>query len=648
MNVFFHPYGGRRPYAQSLRSCPSGCQPTEGIRTPSEPLRGDLVPHVLKWFFRFGPTNPICTRLAVTGSRRESHLAIRTAYLVILMTIFLIALLGESGTLRAMAQRGAQAFTIISFGQVFLICLLTPVFMSGAITQEANGQTWDILLTSPLNAFQIVIGNLLGRLFFIFSLLLSTLPIFLVTQFFGGVPGTSIFTALGISVASALIVGAIAITLSVTRTAGRRAVFLFYVAVVFYLAVTWLIDGQLRAPIALGSLAQGTTIMTPLNPFLALESVLLSKSYTANAPLGTGSFMSFWLLQPVGIFYSLCFLITFGLMLFSTFRVRLIGSRSSQKSLISRILPSFIAPGDVRAPRVVGDNPIAWWERDCRSRAFGPRLGRLFFIGFGVIGLLLPIGLFLSGAIDVSLFRLLLLSILTVETVIILLTALNLSATAVSREREDGTLDLILTTPIQPGPYLAGKLRGLIQGLASMLFVPVASLAVMAGLVLFFPSRFEVISNVGTKAVTLPLILPETALLFPFVLVSCTAMCVMVGLQWSLRSRSTIGSVTSALMILVMVLFVLGLCGVNAGTSIEVVGAFLAALSPINLVLAGVSPADFLSASMGTDGNVNGSRIALAIGALIASCAYAGVVFAIHVSMKRSFMMTVRRLAGNS
>ena len=139
-------------------------------------MRGPSLPYILKWLFRFGPTNPICLRLGATGSRRETHLAIRTAYLVILMAIFLIALMGESGTLRGMAQRGAQAFTIISFGQVFLICLLTPVFMSGAITQEANAQTWDILLTSveciSNRRWKSPRSTLL-----IFSLLLSTLPI---------------------------------------------------------------------------------------------------------------------------------------------------------------------------------------------------------------------------------------------------------------------------------------------------------------------------------------------------------------------------------------------------------------------------------------------------------------------------------------
>ena len=56
----------------------------------------------------------------------------------------------------------------------------------------------------------------------------------------------------------------------------------------------------------------------------------------------------------------------------------------------------------------------------------------------------------------------------------------RLSAFAVSREREDGTLDIILSTPIQPGPYIAGKLRGLIQYLMPMILVPTLTMLIIA------------------------------------------------------------------------------------------------------------------------------------------------------------------------
>ena len=69
---------------------------------------------------------------------------------------------------------------------------------------------------------------------------------------------------------------------------------------------------------------------------------------------------------------------------------------------------------------------------------------------------------------------------------------------------------------------------------------------------------------------------------------------------------------------------------------------------PHDLDSIGVNPADFLSAGITKNGDLSSTRVALAIGAVIASAAYSGVVYAIYVSMKRSFMMTVRRLAGTN
>ena len=239
------------------------------------------MPAIVDWFLALLPTNPICMRLVQGGSKRMRHLYVRSGYLAILMVVQLISLLGPAQSLRELAQRGANAFTIVAFGQVALICLLTPVFMAGAIAQEANPRTWDILLTTPLNAAQIVLGNLFGRLFFVLALLVSSLPLFLFIQYFGGVPGESILLSYLVAGCSAFLVAAIAVTLSVTRTAGRRAVFAFYVSVVLYLFATWAIDLRLREPLGVGSAATYTTLMTPLNPFLALEALLLRNSHSA-------------------------------------------------------------------------------------------------------------------------------------------------------------------------------------------------------------------------------------------------------------------------------------------------------------------------------------------------------------------------------
>ena len=604
------------------------------------------MPAFMDWLLRLGPTNPISVRLVQTGSRRVRHLTIRSGYLGALMVVLLFGLIGDTGTLREMAQRGASAFTVISFGQVMLICLLTPIFMAGAIAQEASTETWNILLTSPLNSLQIVLGNLFGRLFFIIALLLSTLPVFAVTQFFGGVPAQTIFESFMISGCSALIVASIAITLSVTRTAGRRAVFIFYVSVVLYLFATWALDSQLRTQIVPGAPAEGTTWLTALNPFLAMETLLLSNSYAPTHDPDAFWFTRLWLGRPVASFCWFCTLISLALVVFSTLRLRVIGTRSSA-GVLSRLFRK--SDRGARAPRKVGNNPIAWWERDGRGRTPGAIIGRWSFFALGMCAAVVLIGFYMQGTITASTFRVSLVALLGAETVIIALTALNLSATAVSREREDGTLDLILTTPIQPGPYLSGKLRGVIQNLLPMLLVPSLSLGLASLFVLFggFGSSVEITSMVATNQVKLPLLLPEAALTYPIVLVGFTAFCVMVGLQWSIKSQGTIGAIVAAVGIILTVGALLGFCGVASGRSIPVVGGFIAALTPINILLAAVQPADFLTQSL-VDSDSQPVRVSLLVGGLFAGAGYVGVVFAMHAAMKRSFMMTVRRLAGRS
>ena len=121
-----------------------------------------------------------------------------------------------------------------------------------------------------------VLGNLFGRLFFILALLFASLPLFAITQYFGGVAGVQIFTSYLIAGCAALGVGAAAIALSVSRLVGRRAVFAFYIAVVSYLAITWAVDA-IYSPGA----AAGTKVswMTAINPFLSLRALLDPSNY---------------------------------------------------------------------------------------------------------------------------------------------------------------------------------------------------------------------------------------------------------------------------------------------------------------------------------------------------------------------------------
>jgi ABC-type transport system involved in multi-copper enzyme maturation permease subunit len=607
------------------------------------------MPALIDRLLRLGPLNPIAVRIVEGGSRRLRHLSIRAGYLAAMMVLLLLALVGPSTSLRELAQRGAAAFTLASFGQVAMICVLTPVFMAGAISREANPRTWEILLTTPLSRLQMVLGNLLGRLFFVVALLVSTLPLFVYTQAFGGVPGESIGASYAIAAASAYLVAAAAMALSVSRAAGRRVVLLFYAAVVMVLFTTYAADLWLRTPVAPGSEASRTTLLTPLNPFLALEALLLTNRYEAWDPAAApgGWLGRWWLARPVASFVAASTVLGTMLVAFATLRLGVLGERAAAGRRSGGLLARPIEA--LRGRARVGANPIAWRERTLRGLSVGGLLGRLLFGLAGIAGVVTLLLLHRAGSIDDYGLRLGLVAVVGAEVVVIVLTAINLAATAVSREREDGSLDLLLTTPIQPGAYLAGKLQGLVQFLLPMILVPVASLGAASLYVLtggFGAGRELVVAESGpVGAGAMPLVLPEAVLELAVVLVAFTSFAVLVGLHWSIKSRSSIGSVVAAVGVVVAIGGAVGLCGAAAGRGVPVVGAAMAALSPVNLVVAAAFPATAMPASIADPAS---ARIGLAVGAAVSAAAWAGLQIALLGHLRRTFMASVRQLAGLS
>lgn len=622
------------------------------------------MPIFLRWFLRLGPLNPIAVRLVQGGSRRARHFYIRAIYLGVLIACLLWALMLNSPmssqtSLRNLASGASQSFSFVANLQIALICLLAPVFMAGAIAQEANPKTWDILLTTPLSPAEIVLGNLFGRLFFILALLVSSLPLFALTQYFGGVPGRSIFVSYAIAGCAALLVGSAAIALSVSRLVGKRAVFAFYVSVVSYLAVTFAVDSVVSS---------GTvTWMTGINPFLALRHLLKPTSSPA-VLTATGTLAHLFLVTPVKAWCYLSAGLSVALMIVSTITVRMggiaglggLGGRGGAPWY--RSVFGLAAKGAMhRAPRNVWHNPIAWREAAARNSTFAKMTARWSFIGLGALFGLGIVLYFHGGGITIKTFQTLLLYTVLGELGVITLVAVNMSATSVAREREDGTLDLLLTTPLTSGAYLTGKLRGMIAYLLPLLAVPIGTLA-LAGIYVL-GVQAEVFERSGgvmiqqnlsgsggalpTVSIALPVVLPEAALLAAMVVIPFTAFAVMVGMHRSLQSKGSIGSVIATVGIVGVVAGILGLCAFRSGYEVPLIGPSLASLSPGVVVFASVYPWDGLNKTV-MDQGLGPARAGLFIGAMIAAGVYLSVVYGIHAHMVRTFDMTVRKLAGTA
>jgi len=617
------------------------------------------MPPILRWLLRLAPANPIAVRLVQNGSRRPKHLYIRSAYLAVLIVVLLWILLlgtGQGGSnYRELAAAGARGFTIIAYLQITLICILAPVFMGGAIAQEANPRTWEVLLTTPMSAAQIVLGNLFGRLFFVLALLFASLPLFAITQYFGGVPGTAILSSYLVAACAALLVGALAIALSVSRLVGKRAFFVFYIAIVSYLAATIALDVALRNAGSGQVNGGGVTWFTALNPFLALYALLNPSTYPRAAE-GTYGGISRWMLEtPVTTWCVGSAALSLLLMGAATFTVRAgglqsLGTDASGVAWHRRLFGMKARSVEHRPPRAVWANPIAWREAASRNSTPAKIAARWIFLGLGALFGAGIVYFYHTGRLSHAEFRFGLIATLWGELATIALVGINTAATAISKEREDGTLDLLLTTPITASAYLTGKLRGLIAYLLPLLAVPLGTLGIAGAYVLaggFGRSGGVAVSTIINKLPTpLPVVLPEAALLAPVAVIPFMAFCVMVGLQWSLRSRGTLGSVIATVGVVGAIAGVVGLCGWAAGPQIPVLGPILAALSPASLLYAAVYPEAGLGETLSEQGP-DVARLFLAVGAIVSAGIHAAVCYGIHGNMVRTFDMTVRRLAGN-
>ncbi|MDP7029066.1 MAG: ABC transporter permease subunit [Phycisphaerales bacterium] len=580
---------------------------------------------------------PLFERIVTTASRRSRHQTIRVIYLAILSGVAAIGMLvatslGGQVSLRGLATAAAGVFEIVAILEVAAICLLTPVFMAGAIEQEASPRTWDLLLTTPLSSAGIVLGNLLGRVCLVVMLIAAALPILLILQVFGGIGPQSVLLAAAIAACTAVVVGAAAVLLSATRTGGKRATLVFGTGVLFMLIVTWVLDAAIRVPIPGEAAATSTTWATPLNPFLALQTVLRPSQYVADASLH--GFAGFWLGHPVAAFAAVSFGAAFVMVLWATLRVRLIGPLAGGGRRG--------AATGTRAARPIGLNPIAWRASTGRPRQRWDALLRWGWAVLGITAAAVVLSMIGGDVIDRGLGRPLLTGLLAVQVGVLVLAASMTSAQIVTRDREQGTLDLLLTTPIQPTPYLRGHLAGIARLLAPAIAPPAMTAAAVATLVLSADPGSTWGPVAGPAGIDVPLANWGGALGIVLWIVPFTAFCIGLGLHWSLRSRRSTTAAVMTLTIAVLLAGILVPC-VTALTDLGWIGVWGGSLCPLAGVVLALD-ADLVASFPAPET----LQWALLAGGVLSAVIWSLATMMILKTTSRTFVATMRHLAGTS
>ena len=184
---------------------------------------------------------------------------------------------------------GQAIFAAVLLLMTLQVVFLAPSSTAGAISLEREKQTLELLVTTPISSFAIVIGKLLSALVYVFLLIAASIPLMAVVFVFGGVGPEDIVRGYIVLIVTALGLGSFGLLCSslVKRTTASTAITIFGVLAItigtVFLLVFWQAMGSFDAT---GNRRPGPLgIRTPyplawINPFLAQADLLCGTEST--------------------------------------------------------------------------------------------------------------------------------------------------------------------------------------------------------------------------------------------------------------------------------------------------------------------------------------------------------------------------------
>ncbi|HET8786732.1 MAG TPA: ABC transporter permease, partial [Candidatus Limnocylindrales bacterium] len=148
---------------------------------------------------------------------------------------------------------GQAIFAAVLFLMTLQVVFLAPSSTAGAISLEREKQTLELLVTTPISSFAIVIGKLLSALVYVFLLIAASIPLMAVVFVFGGVGPEDIVRGYIVLIVTALGLGSFGLLCSslVKRTTASTAITIFGVLAItigtVFLLVFWQAMGSFDA-----------------------------------------------------------------------------------------------------------------------------------------------------------------------------------------------------------------------------------------------------------------------------------------------------------------------------------------------------------------------------------------------------------------
>lgn len=218
---------------------------------------------------------------------------------------------GMIGVWRGPLQDARDLWPLLVYGALVLIVLLSPALSSTAITQEREQQTWEILATTQLSAWEVLGGKWLGRQMIPWLLLVILLPFMVVAAAraqigFLELPTVLLFLLLTIACYSALgLVCSFQAKRTMTATASALTISAFLCIGTVIINQVWLLLANRSGP------GQDTPVMWA-NPFYTVNTLMMQLSpntFGSNGSSDPASTLWYFLLTGAATIAALAFMV---------------------------------------------------------------------------------------------------------------------------------------------------------------------------------------------------------------------------------------------------------------------------------------------------------------------------------------------------
>ncbi|MHC4617037.1 MAG: ABC transporter permease [Planctomycetota bacterium] len=222
-------------------------------------------------------TGPIFDKELRVSSRRRRNYVLRFIYLALLTTflaLIWLEVVSYHGSFvhrtARMAEAGKAIITFIVWFQFCATQAVAVIILSTSISDEIYNRTLGLLMTTPVNSFQIVMGKLFSRLLQLILLLAISLPLLAIVRVFGGVPWGYVISSLCITLTTIIFVGSLSLFFSIFNRRAYVVIILtaltmglLFALIPFFTAMIWH-TANLRHTVSQRTLL---TLFLHLNPY---------------------------------------------------------------------------------------------------------------------------------------------------------------------------------------------------------------------------------------------------------------------------------------------------------------------------------------------------------------------------------------------